>query len=151
MNKNWRIGLAALCLVPTLSWADCGCLDCHAAQSSASKIALATIQAERPQTNNPIVRAVRGPQCVDQYSTFGQIMQLLEQMPLGGTGDQILQTIMQLFGGAQNSCSLDNATNAVPGSGTAPTMSVITSAPLAPTPYGNGGGSSTSLYQSLFP
>lgn len=130
------------------------CITCDAAQIAAAKKTAVAIKAEQPSVNNPTDRAVRGPQCVNQVSSFEQIEQLLESLPIGGQGQQIVQTILQLFGPAQNACNpYVTAQNYVtPQGGSLPKANPVTNAPLPVTQFNDGnknGGSS--LYQSIFP
>ncbi len=156
-NHNARPAYSAVVLTLLLAWSSpvwattSSCPSNDAAAASAATQALAQEAVEKPVPNNPAVQAIRGPQCVNQASSYSSMLQQLNSLPISGAGSQILQIIETLFSTAQNNCS----TNALPPSstsaGTNPVLNLVTSPALAATPYSSGPGSSSSLYQSLFP
>lgn len=124
------------------------------AQAAAAKHTLPAIQAEKPEVQNPYDRAVRGPQCVNQEGSFEQILQMIQSMPLGSKGEQVMQTIMQLFGNTSNSCNpyVTQQQTVTPQGGSFPTATAVSNAPLPVTPYNNGNkDGASSMYQSIFP
>ncbi|MBN6740389.1 hypothetical protein JKG47_07560 [Acidithiobacillus sp. MC6.1] len=155
-NHNARPVYSAVALTLLLAWTSPGwattqCPSSEAATAAAAKQALAQEAVEKPAPNNPAVQAIRGPQCVNQAGNYSAMLQQLNALPISGAGSQILQIIEMLFSTTQNNCS----TNALPPSstsaGTNPVLNVVTPPPLAATPYSSGPGSSSNLYQSLFP
>ena len=132
-------------------WATTQCPSAMAAVAAAQAQGLAQEAVEKPMPANTAVQAVRGPQCVNQAGSYSSMLQQLNSLPISGTASQILQIIETLFSTSQNNCS----TNALPASstsaGTDPALNLVTQAPLPATPYSSGPGSSSNLYQSLFP
>lgn len=159
--KKARLVLCLACILsPALAWADSTtCPIDAAANAVAAKNAVAQDDALRPEVSNPTVEAVRGSQCVNNVSSFQTILDDLNSLPIGSQGQQILQTIEQLFGQTQNDCNPDvtssgstlPTTTSSSGGGSFPSMSLVQQKQLAPTQDSNGKNSSSGMYQSLFP
>jgi hypothetical protein len=154
---NTRPAYSAIALALLLAWSppvwatttQCPSTDAAAAAAQANGLAQEAV--EKPVPNNPAVQAIRGPQCVNQASSYSSMLQQLNSLPISGAGSQVLQIIEALFSTTQNNCS----TNALPPSSTLagadPALNLITQSALQPTQYSGGAGSSSNLYQSLFP
>lgn len=156
-NHNARLAYSAAALALLLAWSSpvwattSQCPTAVAAGAAAQANGLAQETVEKPVPNNPAVQAIRGPQCVSQASNYSSMLQELNSLPISGAGSQILQIIETLFSTTQNNCS----TNALPPSstsaGTDPALNLVTQSALPATQYSSGPGSSSNLYQSLFP
>ena len=156
-NRNASPAYSAAALSLLLAWsspvwaATTTCPSTVAAAAAAQTQGLAQEAVEKPVPNNPAVQAIRGTQCVNQASSYSSMLQQLNSLPISGAGSQILQIIEALFSTTQNNCS----TNALPPSstsaGTDPALNLVTQSALPATQYSNGPGSSSNLYQSLFP
>lgn len=156
MNRSRLLCVLVLMAIPLTATASSSnpCVSAEVAQAAAAKHTLPGIQAEKPEVNNPYDRAVRGTQCVNSEGSYEQILQLIESMPIGSQGEQILQTIMQLFGNTQNSCNpyVTQQQTSTPQGGSFPTATAVSNAPLPVTQYNNGNKTgASSMYQSIFP
>ncbi len=129
------------------------CPDASAAAAAAAAQTVTQDKSLNPVVNNPTVQAMLGPQCINESSTYETILQDLQSMPIGNTGEQILQVIEQLLGNTQNVCNPSGQSEnpAVPQGGSLPAMNLVTPTARAPTSDSNGANSSSALYQSLFP
>lgn len=159
MKKTALCLCLACALLSGAAWAgSTNCPNDAAAQAIASEQAVAQDDALRPEVSNPTVNAVRGSQCVNNVSTFQTILNDLSSLPIGPTGQQVLQIIEQLFGQSQNDCNpYVTSSGPIPtaatltGGGSLPSMTLVQQNPLTPTQDSNGKNSGSGLYQSLFP
>lgn len=160
MKKHPLLSSALLCAMVTASMTYAvpamatECPGAQVADAAAVKQMITDNKSLRPQVRNPTVVAVRGQACVEKSSTFDQILQEIQTLPVGSTGEGILSVIEQLFGGTQNTCNPSGQpeTPATPSAGPLPTTTVVNPTPVTPSAkYSNGPDSSSGSYQSLFP
>lgn len=129
------------------------CPDAQAAQAAAAEQTVTQNKALNPVVNNPTVQSVDGPQCINESSTYETILQDIQSMPIGSSGEKVLQVLEQLLGNSQNTCNPSGQSDApaTPQGGSLPTMNLVTPTAQTPTSDSNGKDSSSGLYQSLFP
>lgn len=147
------VSLALLLTWSLPVWANnpVACPTNNAAAASATALDISQEQVEKPLPSNPYVQAIRGPQCVNQASSYGSILQEINSLPMSGTDSQVLHIIEMLFSTTANACSTNALPTSSSGPGTSPALNLVTQSALAATPYSGGQGSSSNLYQSLFP
>ena len=145
------VALALLLAWSSPVWATTSCPTSMAAAAAATAQDISQEQIQKPIASNTAVQAIRGTQCINQASSYNSMLQELNSLPISGASSQILQVIETLFSTSQNNCSTNALAPSSTSAGIDPALNLITQSALPATSYSSGLGSSSSLYQSLFP